>query len=74
MHECPICGQACDCIGDDTWNDRETVDCVCDCQWAIDNGLFYDGEHDVDGMEWGVKKPAPEVKDDLNQPAPEEKD
>ena len=23
MHECPNCGQACDCIGDDTWDDSK---------------------------------------------------
>lgn len=31
MHECPYCGQACDCIGDDTWCDAEAEFCQCDC-------------------------------------------
>lgn len=42
MHECPNCGQACDCIGDDTWSDTEALECRCDCvkYWSyIDEGL-----------------------------------
>lgn len=30
MHECPFCGQACDCDGEDTWLDAP-IDCMCDC-------------------------------------------
>ena len=42
MHECPNCGQACDCIGDDTWDDTEAAECECDC--------WQDDELDDDGM------------------------
>lgn len=37
MHECPNCGQACDCIGDDTWDCLESLGCTCDCKWLEDN-------------------------------------
>ncbi len=37
MHECPNCGQACDCIGDDTWDDSEAAYCQCDCEFLEDN-------------------------------------
>jgi hypothetical protein len=30
MHECPACGMACDCDGDDLWN--EEAECRCDCE------------------------------------------
>lgn len=30
MHECPDCGFACDCDGEDTWFE-EYPDCECDC-------------------------------------------
>lgn len=30
MHECPNCGQACDCDGDDVWRDPP-ADCQCGC-------------------------------------------
>ena len=36
MHECPNCGQACDCIGDDTWDDSEAIDCEHDCDYEDD--------------------------------------
>jgi hypothetical protein len=44
MHECPNCGQACDCIGDDTWNDLEALECECQCEFLEDNmdDDFYD--------------------------------
>ena len=32
MHVCPNCGQACDCIGDDTWDDTEAAHCEHDCE------------------------------------------
>ena len=35
MHECPDCGQACDCDGEDTWNDYDSPDaknCTHDCE------------------------------------------
>jgi hypothetical protein len=31
MHECPDCGQACDCVGDDVWDDSEAQRCTCEC-------------------------------------------
>ena len=31
MHDCPDCGQACACDGEDTWNDEASEDCVHDC-------------------------------------------
>lgn len=35
MHECPWCGQACDCDGEDTWlNPPE--DCRCPCEEDIE--------------------------------------
>lgn len=30
MHECPWCGQACDCDGEDTWLEAP-IDCTCEC-------------------------------------------
>jgi hypothetical protein len=47
MHECPNCGQACDCCGDDTWDDTESLMCEHDCDddyeydWPM--GDCYDG-------------------------------
>lgn len=38
MHECPNCGFACDCDGDDTWNDAAAADCVCGCDEEDDDG------------------------------------
>lgn len=32
MHECPSCGQACDCDGEDVWNDYAARDCTHDCE------------------------------------------
>ena len=31
MHECPNCGYACDCDGEDLWNDAAAGDCECPC-------------------------------------------
>lgn len=31
MHDCPDCGQACDCDGEDTWIDYESDNCIHDC-------------------------------------------
>ena len=31
MHECPICGQICDCDGDDFFHDKSPQYCACDC-------------------------------------------
>lgn len=35
MHECPRCGQACDCDGEDLWHSypaREVLECTCECE------------------------------------------
>jgi hypothetical protein len=42
MHECPNCGQACDCIGDDTWDDTEAAQCEHDCEESEDDDFYYD--------------------------------
>ena len=46
MHECPECGQACDCDGEDTWHEwdsGEAEDCECDHE-----GFSADGDDDYD--------------------------
>lgn len=45
MHECPDCGQACDCDGEDTWFD-EVEECDCDC-WRDDEGYVEDDYEEV---------------------------
>lgn len=45
MHECPNCGQACDCCGDDLWNDLEAEHCECDC-WEEDEWFGMDDSYD----------------------------
>jgi len=45
MHECPECGQACDCDGEDTWFDWPSPaveECVHDCDDDLDDD--YDDE------------------------------
>lgn len=37
MHECPWCGQACDCDGEDTWVD--TLDCTHLCEEEDEEGF-----------------------------------
>lgn len=49
MHECPNCGLACDCIGDDTWNDAEAEFCTHDCEDLDDDdweGFDFNDEED----------------------------
>ena len=46
MHECPRCGQACDCIGDDLWCDAEAEFCECDCEDEDDDLCDFDGDDD----------------------------
>lgn len=41
MHECPWCGQECDCDGEDTWLEAPD-DCTCGC-----GGPDVDGEDDM---------------------------
>ena len=49
MHECPNCGQACDCIGDDTWDDSEAEFCEHECEDDCDED---DYDYDHDGPEY----------------------
>lgn len=40
MHECPECGQACDCDGEDTWNDigsSDWLNCSHECEFDDDD-------------------------------------
>ena len=40
MHECPECGQACDCDGEDTWFDFPyNLDCTHDCEPDSDEDM-----------------------------------
>jgi len=48
MHDCPNCGQACDCDGEDTWNDAASFDCEHDCEEEDDDGS-------QDGIEEGIE-------------------
>lgn len=50
MHECPECGQACDCDGEDTWIGYPyNLDCTHDCEdeWREDYDNF-DDDYDDD--------------------------
>jgi len=42
MHECPDCGMACACDGDDVWMDYAAWDCRHNCEFDDD----YDEERD----------------------------
>lgn len=55
MHECPECGQACDCDGEDTWMDYVT-DCVHECDPDYDD----EEERDWD-EEWNEEDDAREA-------------
>jgi hypothetical protein len=37
MHECPECGQACDCDGEDTWMTSAANDCTHGCDEPDDD-------------------------------------
>jgi hypothetical protein len=41
MHDCPDCGQACDCDGEDTWFD-EVDECEHNCEAESDE---YDDDY-----------------------------
>jgi hypothetical protein len=43
MHECPECGQACDCDQEDTWIDDPDF-CTHDCEDFEDDDLMPDFE------------------------------
>ena len=47
MHDCPECGQACDCDGEDTWNSGPWVylHCQHDCDPEEDD-FFDDDEYE----------------------------
>ena len=48
MHECPECGQVCDCDGEDTWYENVTA-CVHDC-----DDQDFDDDYDREEAEfWG---------------------
>lgn len=43
MHDCPDCGQACDCDGEDLWHEfdsEEAMDCVHECEEFEDDDDF----------------------------------
>jgi hypothetical protein len=50
MHECPDCGQVCDCDGEDIWNDAAANECEhgCDEQEGDDD----DWDDPEEGDEW----------------------
>ncbi len=44
MHDCIECENACDCDGEDTWNDAATEDCEgCGC---VDDNFTYEEDDD----------------------------
>lgn len=43
MHECPDCGQACDCDGEDTWYDFDSPEAMC-CEHECEE--FDDDEYE----------------------------
>jgi hypothetical protein len=43
-HECPYCGQACYCDGDDTWMDAVYTKCDCPCDEDEDDDMSDDPE------------------------------
>lgn len=48
MHECPDCGEVCDCFGEDTWYSWPyNMDCEHQCEAERE----YDDD-DFDGQEW----------------------
>jgi hypothetical protein len=49
MHDCPQCGWACDCDGDDIWNDAAAQECchVCDDEDHDDDGFPFDEDDDL---------------------------
>ena len=46
MHECPDCGQVCDCIGDDTWDSSESAYCCHECDESNEE-CFQEGQEDA---------------------------
>ena len=64
MHECPECGQACDCDGEDTWNSGLQIylNCTHDCQEFDDDSDNddFDYEDFVVNFKAGVQRDAAE--------------
>ncbi|MCU0502519.1 MAG: hypothetical protein MUC51_12295 [Anaerolineae bacterium] len=56
MHDCPHCGQACDCDGEDTWNDAAQMGCDHRCEEEDDEDAF------DDGIEEGYQAVRPDFK------------
>lgn len=53
MHECPECGMACDCDGEDVWNDAPP-DCNHECDIQYDEGdddMSDESEQDLEGLQ-----------------------
>lgn len=45
MHECPLCGQACDCDMEDVWHEN-VIDCAHECEdW---DSIYDDDSEDID--------------------------
>lgn len=66
MHECPDCGQACACDGEDMWNaasecEPEPEDdapylgpcCVCETEAGVHNIIMLDRQAVMSGHGWG---------------------
>lgn len=51
MHECPECGQACDCDGDDTWIGwPANIDCSHECENDDYDYDPFEGDYDDEGI------------------------
>lgn len=48
MHECPECGMACDCDGEDLWNDAAAKNCTHECE---DDEEYEEGFRNSEEME-----------------------
>jgi hypothetical protein len=47
MHDCPVCGEACDCDGEDHFNAFASEECDHRCEQD------YDASFEEDGLEFG---------------------
>ena len=55
MHECPICGQTCDCDGEDTWFSYPyNLDCTCNCEEERDTDEDDLMPDDDDLVDWSL--------------------
>lgn len=55
MHECYGCGQACDCDGEDIWNDAASRECVHGCEDGDDDDGRWLSSKD-DGDLWDIRE------------------